>query len=401
MRLAKMMGALLVLALLCFAAAYAAAAPTMTRKIVKFTEQTPASERLAIAGRNGRVVRELKLIDAVVIEAPSSQMQINEARLRANKAVVRVENDPKIKWIRGASPLPARVTDVPLPEVSDIVLKARQSVEPTQETPWGIRRVNAQPAWSVTRGKGVKVAVIDTGIQLDHADLAANVKGGWNAIDPAASSTDDNGHGTHCAGSIAAVDNGEGVVGVAPEVDLYSVKVLDAGGSGTFSDVIAGMLWAAENKMDVASMSLGASRGTESLREAVDAMVAAGVVVVAAAGNSGSDVGFPAAYPGAIAIAAMDETDKVAWFSSRGPEVAFIAPGVDVKSTYLGGGYDSLSGTSMATPHMSGLVALALGSGRASAAGIRTALTGAATPLPDVPATEQGAGVVNAEALVK
>ncbi|UPT75381.1 MAG: S8 family peptidase [Elusimicrobiota bacterium] len=200
----------------------------------------------------------------------------------------------------------------------------------------GISRVGAPDAWKVSRGKGVKLAVIDTGIDMTHPELAGIIKGGWNAISTAATFNDDNGHGTHVSGTIAAKDDGAGVVGVAPQIDLYGVKVLDEGGSGTFDGVIAGMLWAIENKMEIASMSLGADQGNQALADAVEAMRKAGVILIAASGNSGGSVGYPAAYPGAIAVGASDSKDKLASFSSRGPAVAVIAPGVDVKSTYMG-----------------------------------------------------------------
>ena len=244
--------------------------------------------------------------------------------------------------------------------------------------------------------------VIDTGIDMTHPELSGILKGGWNAISTAATFNDDNGHGTHCSGTIAAKDDDQGVVGVAPQIDLYGVKVLDANGSGTFDDVIAGMLWAVENKMEVASMSLGASSGNQALADAVEAMRKGGVILIAAAGNSGGSVGYPAAYPGAIAIAASDSKDKLASFSSRGPQVAVIAPGVAVKSTYMGGGYDTLSGTSMATPHVAGLTALYVATHKgATPEAARAALAAASTKLAGVPDIGQGAGLPSAVKLVQ
>ena len=149
-------------------------------------------------------------------------------------------------------------------------------------------------------------------------------------------------------------------------------------------------------------MSLGASRGNQALADAVEAMRKGGVILIAAAGNSGSTVGFPAAYPGAIAVAASDSGDKLASFSSRGPEVAVIAPGVAVKSTYMNGGYDTLSGTSMATPHVAGLTALYVATHKgATPAAARAALAAASAKLPGVPDIGQGAGLPLATKLVK
>ncbi len=387
----------------------------MVQRIVVFSKSTPRDQRVSVAQALGaKVVRELGLIDAVVVRVPQSQISIAEAGLKSRADVLRIDEDPRINWLEAVTP--ARVTDVTLPGVKE-TLKAFAETPaetppsapvpapaPQQETPWGIARVNAAAAWGTTRGQGVKVAVIDTGIDMDHPDLKANVVGGWNAITKTEGNTfkDDNGHGTHVSGTIAALDDQNGVVGVAPAVSLYGVKVLDAGGSGTFSDVIAGMDWAVTNKMQVVNMSLGASKGNDSLKAAVENMAKAGVVLAAAAGNSGRAVGFPAAYPQTLCIAAMDVQNRVAYFSSRGPEVDFIAPGVDVKSTYMGGGYSDLDGTSMATPHMAGLAALAIGAkGFTDPEAVRAFLKAASTPLAGAPVEQQGAGVVDAAKLVK
>jgi len=384
------------------------------RRIVVFQPGTSPAQRIALAkSAGGTVVRELRLINAVVIEHPT-QVSIAETKLRSLAEVKRVDLDPKINWIKRSD---ARGVDFALPSTAGIfkgidALKKKQAEEQApmpepsapnaQETPWGINRVKAPAAWATTKGKGVKLVVIDTGIDMTHPELSGILKGGWNAISTAATFNDDNGHGTHCAGTIAAKDDDKGVVGVAPEIDLYGVKVLDANGSGTFDDVIAGMLWAVENKMEIASMSLGAGQGNQALADAVEAMKKGGVILIAAAGNSGRAVGYPAAYPGAIAIAASDSSDRLASFSSRGPTVAAIAPGVNVKSTYMGGGYDSLSGTSMATPHVAGLAALYVATHKgATPDQARAALAAASTKLPGVPDIGQGAGLPTADKLVR
>jgi subtilisin family serine protease len=372
------------------------AAGAAEQRIVVFSQATAPAERVRLAQMSGaQVVRELALINAVVISAPNGQVQSAEIKLKRRAEVVRVDEDPRINWLSDAA---LRMPDVRA--MSKALPISGQAPESTQETPWGITRVNAAAAWNKTRGAGVKVVVIDTGIDRTHPDLADRLAGGWSAVNKENPEdyNDDNGHGSHVAGTIAGIDNEFGVIGVAPKVSLYGVKVLDANGSGTFSDVIAGMEWAVNNKMQVANMSLGASRGNDSLKAAVEAMGKAGVVLVAAAGNSGRAVGFPAAYPDAICVAASNMFDGVAAFSSRGPEVDWIAPGVDVKSTYMAGAYDSLSGTSMATPHVAGLAALAIAAGKTD---VRAAFSKASTLIPNVPATEQGAGMIDAAQLVK
>jgi subtilisin len=244
--------------------------------------------------------------------------------------------------------------------------------QPNETLPWGITQINADDAWATTTGASIKVAVIDTGIQSNHPDLQDNIKGGTHfftrgiSLQQDSNWEDDNGHGTHVAGTIAGIDNDIGVVGVAPNVELYAVKVLDRSGSGSWAAVAAGIRWAADNGMNVASMSLGGSGGTSGLADAVSYALAAGVVLVAAAGNSGdgnaatTEVSYPAAYDGVIAVGATNSANAVASFSSSASYVALCAPGVSVFSTYKGSSYATLSGTSMATPHVSGVAALVL-----------------------------------------
>src|SRR5579883_3328464 len=256
--------------------------------------------------------------------------------------VVSVEEDFRVKWIEDA---PASFAQTPFALGASLeglglhkftASKAASAMAVRSEIPWGIRRVHAPAAWDYTEGAGVKVAVIDTGIDTGHPDLAGKVDGGYNAITGSEAPddyVDDNGHGTHVSGIIAALRNGKGVVGVAPKARLYAVKVLDADGSGNLSDVIKGIIWCANNGIEVANMSLGAPQGSDTMEQALRYAKARGVVVVAAAGNSGGAVSYPGAYPETIAVSASDWQDQLAPFSSRGPEVKFVAPGVAIVST--------------------------------------------------------------------
>ncbi len=226
-----------------------------------------------------------------------------------------------------------------------------------QSIPWGIDRIGAPAAQAAgVTGSGVNVAVLDTGID-PHPDL--NVQGGVSFVPGESGSDDGNGHGTHVAGTIAALDNNEGVLGVAPDVDLFAVKVLSASGSGSISSIAQGLEWAADNDMDVANLSLGSPSPSQTLEQAVNDASDSGVLVVAASGNSGTaSLGYPARYENAMAVGATDQSDNLASFSQYGEGLDIVAPGVGVESTYPGGGYDSLSGTSMATPHVAGAAAL-------------------------------------------
>ncbi|RME28685.1 MAG: PKD domain-containing protein, partial [Candidatus Zixiibacteriota bacterium] len=271
-----------------------------------------------------------------------------------------------------------------------------------QTVPWGITAVKAQAAHARgVKGAGVKVGVIDTGIDHAHPDLAANYAGGIDYVNGDNDPMDDNGHGTHVSGTIAAIDNTIGVLGVAPAAKLYGIKVLDANGSGTFSNVIAGIDWAAANGMNVVNMSLGASVGTSGLQTACDNAYAAGVVICAAAGNDyGGPVSYPAKYSSTIAVSAVDQNNNLAFFSNKGPEVEVTAPGVGIYSTYFGGRYATLDGTSMATPHAAGVCALIWSTGQFNtAAAVRNQLTSTATDLgPAGRDNNFGYGLVNADA---
>lgn len=278
-----------------------------------------------------------------------------------------------------------------------------------QTTPWGIDRVFGSESyifdtWTSSTGAGVTVAVLDTGIAY-HEDLT--VVGGYNTIVESDSWLDGYGHGTHVAGTIAALDNSIGVVGVAPAVDLYAVKVLDDTGSGYVADIIEGIEWSAITMdIDIISMSLGSSSNSYSLELACNsAYYNYGSLLVASAGNDGNppgrgdNVGYPAKYGSVIAVAATDQNDKRARFSSTGPDVEFSAPGVDILSTYPGG-YAIGSGTSMACPHVSGVAALVWAADPTlTNVEVRTILQTTAQDL-GLAAEHQGYGLVRADAAV-
>ena len=239
--------------------------------------------------------------------------------------------------------------------------------QPPESIPWGITRVNAIPAATAVDESTVIVAILDTGMDLDHPDLAANYLWGWDFVNDDAIPEDDNGHGTHCAGTIAGLDNDIGVIGVAPDVGLYIMKVLNHRGSGSYEDIATGIITATDgpdgipgtdDDADVISMSLSGPSSTVDLENAVNYALSFNVIIVAATGNDGNDYPqYPAAYPGVIGVGATDENDNIASFSNRGEDI--FAPGVYVFSTYLSANYATMSGTSMATPHVAGVVALA------------------------------------------
>lgn len=321
-----------------------AAKGPLERKIVIFTEDVQSLERdEVIAKAGGYKIKDLDLISAVAAYLPASGA---DEALASTQGVVLVEDDFIVEAL-------AKGPSRPEPTSS-----------PTQVLPWGVDRIDAELVWPTTTVADlIKVAIIDTGIDLKHPDLAANIKGGVNTINPTKTANDDNGHGTHVAGTVAALNNSIGVVGAGPMIDLYAVKVLNKKGFGFISDIVEGLDWAIANGMQVVNMSFGSSSLSASLQAAVKRVNAAGIVQVAAAGNSGpadNTVIYPAKFPEVIAVSATDSSDNLASFSSRGPEVDLAAPGVSIFSTYRGQTYRTLSGTSMASPHVAGTAALLL-----------------------------------------
>ncbi len=230
---------------------------------------------------------------------------------------------------------------------------------------WGVNRIGAGSVHDLYTGANVNVAVIDTGIYYPHSDLDGNYRGGYDFVNKDNDPLDDNGHGTHVAGIIAAEDNNSGVVGVAPQASLYALKALDASGSGYVSDIIEALDWCCDNDIQVINMSLGSTSDAVGFQAAIGRAYEAGIVIVAAAGNSGKSNGkgdsieYPARYEEVIAVGAVDRSDTRAYFSSTGPLLELSAPGVSVISCYPGG-YASASGTSMASPHVAGTAALIL-----------------------------------------
>ncbi|MDQ3609915.1 MAG: S8 family serine peptidase, partial [Actinomycetota bacterium] len=303
-------------------------------------------------------------------------------------------NDRQVARLRADSAVAAVVPDRVVRAAEDVALRAGESTPPT-----GVRRIGAASATTAREASAAKVAVLDSGIDLDHPDL--RVTAGTNCVTPGASPDDDQGHGTHVAGTIAAENDGAGVVGVAPGTPLAPVKVLGADGSGSDSSIVCGLDWALANGVDVVNMSLGGTgaavrscaQTTDPLHRAVCRATAGGLTIVAAAGNEGWDFDHaeqpdvPAVYPQVLTVTAMSDSDgragatggaspcnadeaddRAAWYSNfalttTGAAHTIAGPGTCIRSTVPGGGYGYSSGTSMAAPHVAGLVALCLSEG--------------------------------------
>ncbi|MGJ9457928.1 S8 family serine peptidase [Oceanobacillus sp. CF4.6] len=221
---------------------------------------------------------------------------------------------------------------------------------------WNILTTGAAFAWEEGfTGKNVNIAIIDTGIS-PHEDLL--ISGGHSTVDDTGEWLDDNGHGMHIAGIIGAKKNDIGVVGVAPEANLYAVKALDSNGEGTLTDLLEAIEWSINNNMDIINLSLGTDESSESLENMLQEAYDAGILIVGASGNDGNSVAHPAKYESVIGVSAVDGRLNITGFSSTGAEVEFSAPGINIISTYLYDSYGTSSGTSQASPHVTGMLAI-------------------------------------------
>ncbi|MGR9105875.1 MAG: S8 family serine peptidase [Gammaproteobacteria bacterium] len=308
--------------------------PDIIKVLIAFTTPPGSAEEAWVRASGGEIKYVYHLVPAVAATVPLQSL----AGLRANPGVTAVDIDREVHAI-----------DAELDNTS------------------GVKRIGSGLVHANgNEGAGVKVAILDTGIDTDHPDLN---------YDPACSASfvdgetieDGHGHGTHVAGTVAALDNDLGVVGVVPEAILCIYKVLNNGGSGNYSDIIAALEQAVADGVQVTNHSYGSSSDPGATAQAAfDNAYAAGVLQVAAAGNSGNADGtgdnciYPARWETVIAAAATTQSDVRASFSSTCPEVELAAPGYQINSTVPGGGYGLMSGTSMAAPHVTGSAALVL-----------------------------------------
>ncbi|MGM9924745.1 MAG: S8 family peptidase [Bacillus sp. (in: firmicutes)] len=256
-----------------------------------------------------------------------------------------------------------------------VPFKVKNVKETADEVPWGVRLVGAPHFWQREyKGQGVVVAVLDTGCDMNHPDLKGRIIGGKNFTnenggDPA-NFNDTNGHGTHVAGIIAADENGSGLVGVAPKAQLLIGKILDKNGAGSYQHILDALFyvirWRGPNgeKVRIVNLSLGGAEDIKELKMAILNATMLGISVVVAAGNEGDndertyEMAYPAAYNEVIEVGAVGKEKELAYFTNNNTEVDCVAPGIGILSTYKNGEYAVLDGTSMAAPHVSGVLAL-------------------------------------------
>ncbi|MCZ2845542.1 MAG: S8 family serine peptidase [Candidatus Bathyarchaeota archaeon] len=305
----------------------------LVKVLIGFKEKPGPVEQAIVKGAGGKIKYTYNLIPAIAASVPEAAIEA----LKKNPNIINVELDSMV-----------------------------YALDTELDNSWGVKRIGAgivHESESGNKGAGVKIAVIDTGIDYTHPDLDDNYIGGYDWVNGDDDPMDDDGHGTHVAGIIAAEDNGVGVVGVAPEVKLYALKALDETGSGYVSDVVMAIQWATVNGIQIINMSLGGSANLFLEAACLLAYYQDGLILVAAAGNSGNPPGkgdniiYPAGYESVIAVGATNQSDERTRWSSTGSALELVAPGGDVYSTYLGD-YTTMSGTSMSSPHVTGTAAL-------------------------------------------
>jgi len=253
--------------------------------------------------------------------------------------------------------MPSPIYRLPPFKVDKVMLATAETID------WGLKLLGVPPLWKETQGEGIKVGVLDTGIALEHPDLRPAILEARDFTRSPSAAYDAQGHGTHVSGIIAARRNARGIVGVAPAAKIIMAKVLNDEGAGTSQDIVAGIRWAVETGADILSMSLGSPEPDEEIHQALLLAISKGIFVITAAGNEGPEldtVGYPAGFPEMIAVGSIDRRKRLSRFSSRGRQVDVVAPGDEITSCYPPRGYAVLSGTSMATPFVSGVVALAV-----------------------------------------
>ena len=284
----------------------------------------------------GEVELSLSQIGAEVIKVPRGETA-------AKLAFQNFSNDISYVEIDGI----ARIVDTP----DDYYLNVQ----------WALGKVQASQAWDITQGsRNIRIAILDTGIDLQHRDLATKIVSSVNFTDSTTAAANGQSHGTHVAGiAAAATNNGIGVAGLGRNCSIMNVKVLGDSGYGYYSWIAKGIIWAADNGANVISMSLGGSIASTTLENAVNYAWSKGVVVVAAAGNNGSTTPFyPAYYANCIAVGATDNSDAMTSWSNHGSWVDVAAPGLSIYSTVPSSQFGYKSGTSMSSPHVAGLAGL-------------------------------------------
>ncbi|GIV97328.1 MAG: hypothetical protein KatS3mg057_1985 [Herpetosiphonaceae bacterium] len=311
--------------------------------LIKFKPGTARNDRAAaVKAQGGQIFARVDALDVEAVEFPA--LKANPNSKAAERILAMLKRNPNVEYV----------------EPNYIYSVTFTPNDPGLSNQWAWDRIDAFEAWDVTQGSsGVVVAVVDTGIQRNHPDLDSKIVAGYDFVSGDTAADDGNGHGTHVAGTAAAeTNNGTGGAGTCPNCKLMPVRVLDDNGSGTLTNVANGITWAADNGAKVINLSLGGG-GSSTLQNAVNYAWNKGVFLACAAGNENtSSPSYPAYYDKCFAVASTTSSDARSSFSNYGSWVEVAAPGSSIYSTWIGSSYNTINGTSMATPHVAGLAGL-------------------------------------------
>ncbi|WP_171418251.1 S8 family peptidase [Paenibacillus alvei] len=328
-----------------FAGEYILAQEAKTRYLISF--QTSIDYNL-IHTLEGKIVREYQEMPVVLVEISESKAsKLNDySQIQFYEPDLKIKGTPEIEALSESGINPEGT--VPLSQS-------------TQEIPWGIEKVNALKVQEKGfTGQSIKIGIIDSGIDYKHDDLL--VFGGISFVDGNPDYLDDHGHGTSVAGIIGARNNDIGILGIAPESELYAIKVLDSNANGNISDVVSGIEWSIQNKMNIVNLSLETTTDSKILKKAVKEAYKKGLLLVSAAGNygfnEGDTIAYPAAYKEVIAVGAINSRNERTFYSASGKDLELMAPGASIFTTSLNNQFAMNLGTSMASSHVAGVAAL-------------------------------------------
>ena len=345
---------------ICIVAVAPASASAADRLIVGFSSDASVSTQVAElrrSGVDGITASQVRAADIPAIDVATVTVPEGDG------AEVRQEllAQPNVEFV----------------EIDRVAHAAWTPNDPRMAQQWALATIGAPAAWDTTRGSGVTIAVVDTGVSYIHPDLTGKVDLGYDYVDNDADPMDEQGHGTHVAGIAAGItDNGTGIAGAAPNARVLAVRVLDQDGAGYYSWIASGITYAADHGAKVINLSLGGNEGSAALDQAVGYAASKGAVVTCASGNDGvANVGYPAHYEGCTSVGSSTTDDQRSSFSNYGTGLDIVAPGSDILSSVRGGSYESWSGTSMATPYASGVAALLFSQGLSRAQVVNTMLT--------------------------
>ncbi len=326
--------------------------PTDTPQPTNIPDETPVEQTLLLVGLSEAISVESfeRNISYPVIDIELDTLGIYAVQVPVMQAGEIMESLLGLPDVRYAEPNYAVTAQDTLPN------------DPAFPQQYALANIRAPQAWDVTTGSSmVTIAIIDSGVDLSHSEIAPKLLLGRDFVNDDDFPQDDNGHGTHVAGIAASSsNNGLGMAGVSWGARILPIKVLDASNSGSYADVAAGIVWAVDQGAQIINLSLGGIDPSQTLEDAIDYAASRGVALVAAAGNTSGDILYPARYPAVIAVANTNAANQRVSSSGFGPAIDLAAPGASIYSLAIGGGYRYLGGTSMSAPHVSGALALLL-----------------------------------------